>query len=601
MKQTFYVLRLCLATSFKAAPAMTLAMSAVVLCSAVLAPLVALGVKLIVDGATTGADTSVGVVVLAVSTATVMLTRSFGAPMAETLSEKVYLHVEADLLRLVSTIPSLAHHEDGKLADQISLLEKQRRRLSSVGQLLGTLSAAVSLFTVIALLASVHGILILLVLLACVVALMDARGKQAQRRLISRHEHLRRLGSAILDSLETPGPGLEIRCYGLASVLLRAASATMMLRFWRFRRVTMVAAGRTSIAWLLFLLAYFGALVWLAGRLLSGEALAGDLLLLILLAPQMTGAAGTIVSNSRIVADSFETFDRYHWLKCYALRHNWSASRRLPPDRLISGIRFVDVTFDYPASSDCDATQERPVNSALQDLNLHFTPGMTVALVGDNGGGKSTLVKLLARFYDPTSGDILVDGVPLSQLDPHEWRARLSAGFQDFVRWEFTVGESIGIGALENLHDGRRIRAAAGAAYAQDFIGQLPGGLSCQLGASFEEGVGLSGGQWQRLSLARAFMRDQPLLMLLDEPAASLDPESEHAIYEQYAKRAATMRERNGGITFIVSHRFSTARLADLILVFKDGRVIEQGNHDQLVSTNGRYAELFKMQASSYQ
>jgi ATP-binding cassette subfamily B protein len=220
--------------------------------------------------------------------------------------------------------------------------------------------------------------------------------------------------------------------------------------------------------------------------------------------------------------------------------------------------------------------------------------------VGENGAGKTTLVKLLARMYDPTTGQILVDGVDLATVQPDAWRSQLSAGFQDFVKFEFTAREVVGIGDIERAADEDAVRTAVVRGDAESVIAGLPRGLDSQLGKKFTDGVELSGGQWQRLALARAFMRERPLLLLLDEPTAALDPEAEHRLYEQYASAAKIAAAETGGITVLVSHRFSTVRMADLIVVMHRGRVEEVGTHEDLLAAGRRYAELFELQARAY-
>ncbi len=602
------VMGLWLTTAFRATPALMMVMGLAVIATAAFGPLAALGIKWIVDATTTGVDTTPGVALLVTSLAVTLLARSLTTPLGDTLAERIFLHVEADLLRLTTSIPSLAHHEDRVLADRISLLEQQRRRLGAVWQLLAGVAAVVSLVTVVALLVSIHPALVLLLPLAVVVAVVDAQGKQAQRRLINSHEHLRRLGSTTLDRLADPGAGLEVRCLGLAPTLLRVASATMMLRYHRYRRATLRGAGRTAAAWSVFLLGYGIAMAWMVSRLLAGSSSVGDLVLLVLIAPQIAGTAGSLITNSRVIAEVWDTFDRYFWLRQYAEDHSWVGHHGAPPDRLTHGIELRGVGFDYPSrhpagdSADEPDAAVRPSRSsrALRGVDLLLPAGGTVALVGDNGAGKSTLVKLLARLYDPTAGEILVDGVPLDDLDPARWRGRLSAGFQDFARWEFTAGEAIGVGDVTRIGDADRIRAAARTGQAHEVVEGLPAAYHTQLGASHTDGVGLSGGQWQRLALARAFMRTRPLLMLLDEPTAALDPEAEHAIYDEYARTAARVAADTGGVTVLVSHRFSTVRLADVIVVMGDGRIVEQGTHAELLAAGGRYAELFELQARAY-
>jgi ATP-binding cassette subfamily B protein len=218
-----------------------------------------------------------------------------------------------------------------------------------------------------------------------------------------------------------------------------------------------------------------------------------------------------------------------------------------------------------------------------------------VAIVGENGAGKTTLVKLLSGMYRPTSGRILVDGVNLADMPSDAWRARLSGAFQDFFRFELTAGRSVGLGDLPRLDERPAVLAAVERAGAADVVERLAAGLDTQLGPTWDGGVELSFGQWQKLALARGFMRDAPHLLVLDEPTAALDAETEHALFERYAAAA-----RGDGITILVSHRFSTVRMADSIVVLDGARVVESGSHESLMARGGHYAELYGIQAAAY-
>jgi len=227
--------------------------------------------------------------------------------------------------------------------------------------------------------------------------------------------------------------------------------------------------------------------------------------------------------------------------------------------------------------------------------------GAVVAIVGENGAGKTTLVKLLAKMYEPASGSILVDDTPLARMSSGEWRARLAGAFQDFFRFEFRAGHTVGLGDVPRLNDEPAVVAAVDRAGAGDVIEHLASGLDTQLGPTWPRGIELSFGQWQKLALARGFMRDQPLLLILDEPTAALDAETEHALFERYAAAAGvTGVSGNGRITILVSHRFSTVRMADLIVVLDGARLVEVGSHDELMAKGGQYSELYRIQAAAY-
>jgi ATP-binding cassette subfamily B protein len=279
---------------------------------------------------------------------------------------------------------------------------------------------------------------------------------------------------------------------------------------------------------------------------------------------------------------------RLAWLEDYAA--SLVAHADLPvPSRIQKGIRFDHVSFAYPGT-------ERLV---LQDVSLELPAGAVVAIVGENGAGKTTLVKLLGKFYEPTSGRILVDGRPLARMPADAWRARLAGAFQDFFRFEFRARHTVGLGDVPRLDDEPAVLQAVGRAGADDVVARLTAGLETQLGPTWPDGVEVSFGQWQKLALARGFMRDRPLLLVLDEPTAALDAETEHALFERYAA-ASHGDSQDGRITILVSHRFSTVRMADLIVVLDGARVAEVGGHEELMARRGPYSELYTIQAAAY-
>jgi ATP-binding cassette subfamily B protein len=237
----------------------------------------------------------------------------------------------------------------------------------------------------------------------------------------------------------------------------------------------------------------------------------------------------------------------------------------------------------------------------LDDVSVKLPAGAVVAIVGENGAGKSTLVKLLAKMYEPTSGSIFLDDTALARVQASEWRKRLAGAFQDFFRFEFRARHSVGLGDVPRLDDEPAVVAAVGRAGARDVVTRLTAGLETQLGSTWPGGVELSFGQWQKLALARGFMRDEPLLLILDEPTAALDAETEHALFERYTAAARSRGENDSGrITILVSHRFSTVRTADLILVLDGARLVEVGTHEELMARKGHYSELYSIQAAAY-
>ncbi|MGW4112439.1 ABC transporter ATP-binding protein [Actinosynnema sp. NPDC004786] len=355
-------------------------------------------------------------------------------------------------------------------------------------------------------------------------------------------------------------------------------------------RAHLAATGIRAAGQVVFALAYVAGVLLVVRDAIAGRRGVGDVVLVIVLAAQVNQQVATAVTLMQDLQRMAGAYRRLTEVAASVAPVDPVAAGGPPPRRLRDGIRFDGVAFTYPGT-------DVPV---LRGVDLHLPAGAAVAIVGENGAGKSTLVKLLCGFYRPTAGRILVDGQDLSGTPVDRWRARIAAGFQDFVRYEFTAQHVVGLGDLPRLSSEPAVRAALDRANAAGLPADLPDGLRTRLGKSYADGAELSGGQWQKLALGRAMMREAPLLLVLDEPASALDPEAEHVLFERYAEHARRVARATGGITVFVSHRFSTVRMADLILVVKDGRVVESGDHASLTAAGGLYAELFALQARAY-
>ena len=510
------------------------------------------------------------------------------------LREHTILLLDQQVMGYVAEAPGLEHHERPEHQDKLGLIRWERWALNNPFMPIAwTLGSVIQMLATLVVLGSLHPLLLLLPLAAVPSMVVGLRIERLMERVRNEHAEAKRR-MAMLFQLATSAPaGKEIRVFDLAGELERR----YLEAFEPVDRREQSADVRTGLmaaaGWGVFALGYMAAVSFVVVRAVAGDLSVSAVVVTLSLGAQINEQVGELVENARWFSRTTEAIGRYRWLADYSERARAALAPTEPapvPDRLSSGITFDRVCFRYPGT---DAV-------VLEDVDLHLPAGSTVAIVGENGAGKTTLAKLLLRFYEPTGGAILVDGVDLRRFDVDAWRDRLSAGFQDFAKLQFLARESVGVGSLPHVEDDPAVVAALDRGAAGDMVGKLPSGLGTQLGREFEGGVDLSTGQWQKLALARAMMRDDPLVLLLDEPTASLDAATEHALFERFAGQARRAAGRTGAVTLLVSHRFSTVRMADLILVVEDGRIVERGDHDALMALGGRYAELYGLQARSY-
>jgi ATP-binding cassette subfamily B protein len=374
----------------------------------------------------------------------------------------------------------------------------------------------------------------------------------------------------------------EVKLFGLGPMLLQRYRDIFHKLYDADRALAIRRDGWGFVLGLIGTVALYLAYGWIAFATVAGRITLGQMTMYLMLFRQGQAAVGASLSAiGGMYEDNLYLSTLYEYLE--------TPVRRAPPGKAegpnpADGIRFEQVSFTYPGAE----------QAALKEVSLHIRPGESLALVGENGSGKTTLIKLLTRLYVPQSGRILLDGLDLNDWDEDVLRQRIGVIFQDFSRYQFLLGENIGVGDVRYFEDEERWRVAAGQGMADAIVETLPKGYETQLGKWFKDGQELSGGQWQKIALARAFMRDEADILVLDEPTAAMDAAAEATIFEHF--RQLTQNR----IAILISHRFSTVRMASQIIVIDGGHVIEQGSHEDLMALDGHYARLFSLQAAGY-
>ena len=374
----------------------------------------------------------------------------------------------------------------------------------------------------------------------------------------------------------------EVKLYGLGERFLQRYRSIFNTLYTADRSLTIRRDTWGFGLGLIGTLALYGAYAWIAVSTVHGLITLGQMTMYLMLFRQGQSAVSASLSAvGGMYEDNLYLSTLYEYLETEVAPSIGHAARGPHPE---DGIRFENVGFSYPGATE----------PALENVTLHLKPGASLALVGENGSGKTTLIKLLTRLYLPTTGRILLDGLDLNEWDERTLRERIGVIFQDFTRYQMLVGENVGAGDEEHFEDEARWREAASKGQASDFIDTLPSGYKTQLGKWFQDGRELSGGQWQKIALSRAFMRSRADILVLDEPTAAMDAQAESEVFEHF-RQLATER-----ITILISHRFSTVRMADQIAVLDRGRIVEIGSHDELMTHDGPYQHLFTLQARGY-
>ena len=514
------------------------------------------------------------------------------APVSESCGRAFYVklgnHVQGQLLRKAASL-DLALFDDQRFYNKLEIANRDHRHAGDMPvALLYSLRSWITLVSVLGLLATFTPWAVL-ILSATVVPELLFRGRITGQLYVmwNTQAPIQRLCYYLSSLLVERVAAKEIRLFGLGASLLERYRRARVDLYRQERRILGVEVRGLGLLGLLSVAGTVAIWIWAAADAVTGALALGTLVLVFQAADKARAqlqdaarGAGMLV-ESRLHAQSyFDFIDLDPGDYAGSLR---PAGRVAAPSSVTRGIELTDVSFEYPGT-------ERPV---LRNLDLRLRAGERVAIVGENGAGKTTLVKLLTRLYDPTAGKIELDGVDYRDYDTGGLRKLFGVAFQDHVEFHLTARENVGFGDIERLDDTEAIMDAVRSAAAQEMVAQLPSGLDTMLGRTLGEGTDLSGGQWQKLALARAFFRDGAV-MILDEPTAALDARAEHELFEHI------LTESRGHTTIIISHRFSTVRSADRILVLHEGEIVEDGDHAGLMKRNGRYAEMFRLQASRY-
>jgi len=595
MREHWRAVRFLVATTFRAHPLLSLG-SLLDFTQAFGFFLGAYAIKVLIDGVVAGDRTAVirGAIMLAVLPGLAFLLGWCGTRARINLSARMGFVFDAKAAGVTAALPGLEHLERPDHLDRHQMVTQGSQALGgALNRILNLVSTFLRLVLGSLTMATVSPALLLLAVLGLPSLWFQTVSYRWSKAAQEGASPCRRLAQHLESVMSGAAGGREIRVFGIADqVAARRHSEEL-------KAATLVNSARlkeTPASFGLDVLASSAVVIGVLYTLslaFDGRATAGDVALVLTLAANLPAQLVEIANQvGSFGKQSLLTVGRFLWLLDYAQEQKKVfAGTREPPARLAEGIVLEKVSFRYPGTE----------HWVLRDFSARLDAGSVTAVVGDNGAGKTTLVKLLCRFYDPDEGRILVDGVDLREFDIEAWRSRLTMANQDFARLEMLARETVGVGLLESIDDEAAVRSAVDRAGGADVIERLESGLSTQLGRQWEGGTDLSMGQWQKLALARGLMRETPLLQLFDEPTASLDAGTEHALFERLTSASSGDATRDlGTVTVLVSHRFSTVRAADRILVIDEGQLVENGTHSELVRAAGLYAELYEIQAAAY-
>jgi ABC-type multidrug transport system fused ATPase/permease subunit len=572
---------------------LTLAIAALTLFGGLLPGAIAYVGKLIVDGVVlanrSGLESdrwhTLGYLAIEAGLVAVLAGSRQGQSLSQSLL-RMLLGQKVNVLILEKALTlDMAHFEDSEFYDKMSSARRQAssRPLSLVGRTFGLVQDGLSLLTYGVLLLKFSAWAVLILVVAAIPAFIAETRFAGQAFRLFRWRAPETREQQYLETLiAREDSAMEVKLFQLGQTLLDRYKATFDRLYGEDRDLTLRRGFWSYVLGLVSTSAFYAAYTWIVWAAIVGQISLGDLTLYLVVFRQGQTAISSILSAiSGLYEDSLYLSNLYEFLEQEIPEPQGHATQGTD---LGDGLRFENVGFTYPGSA-------TPV---LQAVSFYLKPGKKLAIVGENGSGKTTLIKLLTRLYNPDSGRILLDGLDLRQWDAVALQRRIGVIFQNFVRYQFSVGENIGAGDVNFLEDERRWQIAAEKGTASPLIATLPEQYHTRLGRWFKSGRELSGGQWQKVALSRAFMRSNADILVLDEPTSAMDAEAEVQVFDHF--RAMTQDQ----MAILISHRFSTVRMADQILVLVDGQVQEQGTHEELVQADGRYARLFKLQAAGY-
>ena len=573
--------------------ALTVALAILALVSGLLPGAVALIGKLIVDsvvvanrsGLTIDRQTAINYVCLEAIAIVLLAAAQKGLVVCQSLLRVLLAQRVNELILEKALTLDLTHFEDSEFYDKMSQARSQAssRPLSLITRTFGLCQSALTLLTFSGLLWQFSGWAVLVLIVAAIPSFIaETRFSEHAFRLFRWRSPETRQQHYLETLLAREDYAKEVQLYQLGAVLLQRYRDIFNRLYKDDRNLTIKKGWWGYLLGLLSTVAFYAAYAWIAIEAIAGIISLGEMTMYLIVFRQgQSTFASALTSIGGMYEDNLYLANLYEFLE----QPMPQSQGRITQGMIHEGIRFEHVSFSYPGSQQL----------VLDDISLHLPLGEKLAIVGENGSGKTTLIKLLTNLYTPTSGRILLDGVDLNDWDVDVLRRRIGVIFQNFVQYQFTVGENVGVGDVEHLEDRQEWEIAANKGMAKPFIDVLPQGFDTQLGKWFKGGQELSGGQWQKIALARAFMRSDADILILDEPTAAMDAEAEMNIFNHF--RALTQDR----MVVLISHRFSTVRMADKILVMANGRIIEQGSHEQLLAAAGRYAHLFSLQAAGYQ